>query len=50
MKERYQQDVVPALKLSDTIFNRIGMWPFWIAILAGLVIAAVTGRRRRNRT
>jgi apolipoprotein N-acyltransferase len=29
-------DVVPALKLSGTTFNRIGMWPFWIAILAGL--------------
>jgi apolipoprotein N-acyltransferase len=42
-------DVVPALKLPDTIFNRIGMWPFWIAILAGLAIAFVSRRRAKRR-
>jgi apolipoprotein N-acyltransferase len=42
-------DVVPALKLSDTIFNRIGMWPFWIAILTGLAIAFVSRQRQKRR-
>jgi apolipoprotein N-acyltransferase len=42
-------DVVPALKLPDTIFNRIGMWPFWIAILAGLAIAVVSRQRPKRR-
>lgn len=42
-------DVVPDLKLSDTIFNRIGMWPFWIAILFGLAIAFVSRQRPKRR-
>lgn len=42
-------DVVPDLKLSDTIFNRVGMWPFWIAILTGLATAFVSGQRRKRR-
>lgn len=42
-------DVVPALKLADTPFNRVGMWPFWLAILAGLVIAGISSRRPSRR-
>lgn len=42
-------DVVPALKLSGTMFNRFGQWPFWIAIALGLVVAVITGRRPRRR-
>jgi apolipoprotein N-acyltransferase len=41
-------DVVPSMKLPDTIFNRIGMWPFWIAMLAGLAIAVVTRQRPKR--
>jgi hypothetical protein len=40
---------VPALKLPDTIFNRIGMWPFWIAILAGLAIAVFSRPRPKRK-
>ena len=41
-------DVVPANRLSGTIFTRLGYWPFAGAMLLGLVLAWASGRRRKH--
>jgi len=41
-------DVVPTEKLPDTVFNRVGHWPFFLAIGLALLAAAFAARRRRR--
>jgi apolipoprotein N-acyltransferase len=39
-------DVVPANKIAATIFDRFGNWPFFGAVLLGIMIALLTRTRR----
>jgi apolipoprotein N-acyltransferase len=39
-------DVVPANKIAATVFDRFGNWPFFGAVLLGIIIALLTRTRR----
>jgi apolipoprotein N-acyltransferase len=38
-------DTTLAERIPATLFDRIGHWPFWIAVLGFMVAGAVTRRR-----
>ena len=41
-------DVRPHERLASTVFSQVRYWPLLIALLAGLVISVLVGRRGRR--
>jgi apolipoprotein N-acyltransferase len=39
-------DVVPANKIGETVFDRVGNWPFLIVVLLGMIAGLLTRTRR----
>ncbi len=42
-------DVRPHHKLPATVFSQVRHWPFWIAVLAGMLVGLVASRRGKRR-
>ena len=38
-------DVVPKQKIAETVFDRVGNWPFLIVVLVGIGLGLVTRTR-----